>query len=217
MEMVSVAAPVPGCESCAYNSGERHAPGGRVYENEHWLVEHVGSPWVTGTMVVKTKVHREALWELTPDEAGSLGPTLQAVSQALVAALDAERVWLLMMVDGSPPYHVHMLLLPRYPEGELPAKTAAALADAQHLVEQATDLLDQVDTEALSVRARMVLLQGDLDLAQAAQAASKVRDYIAAHERPLPVAGIQTPGTAASSPVLDSRFRGNDREGAADG
>lgn len=178
--MTSVAVPVPGCESCAYTSGERHAPGGRVYENEHWLVEHVGSPWVTGTMVVKTKAHREALWELTPDEAGSLGPTLQAVSRALVAALGAERVWLFMAVD-APPYHVHMLLLPRYPEGELPPETAAALADAQHLVRQATDRLDQVDTEALSVRARIALLQGDLDHDKAAQAAGKVRDYLAAH------------------------------------
>ena len=84
--MTSVAALVPNCESCAYTSGERHAPGGRVYENEHWLVEHVGSPWVTGTMVVKTKVHREAVWELTLDEAGSLGPTLQAVSHPPGAA-----------------------------------------------------------------------------------------------------------------------------------
>ena len=179
--MTSVAVPVPGCESCAYTSGERRAPGGRVYENEHWLVEHVGSPWVTGTMVVKTQAHREALWELTPDEAGSLGLTLQAVSRALVVALGAERVWLLMMVDGSPPYHVHMLLLPRYPEGELPAETAAALADAQHLVRQATDRLDQVDTEALSVRARMMLLQGEFDHGKAVQAAGKVRDYLAAH------------------------------------
>ena len=178
--MTSVAAPVPDCVSCAYTSGERHAPGGRVYENEHWLVEHVGSPWVTGTMVVKTKVHREALWELTPDEAGSLGSTLQAVSRALVAALGAERVWLLMMVD-APPYHVHMLLLPRYPEGELPPETAAALADAQHLVRQATDRLDQVDTEALSVRARIALLQGEFDHDKAAQAAGKVRDYLAVH------------------------------------
>ncbi len=178
--MTSVAAPVPGCESCAYTSGERHAPGGRVYENEHWLVEHVGSPWVTGTMVVKTKAHREALWELTPDEAGSLGPTLQAVSRALVAALGAERVWLFMAVD-APPYHVHMLLLPRYPEGDLPVETAVALADAQRLVRQATDRLDQVDTEALSVRARIALLQGEFDHGKAVQAAGKVRDYLAVH------------------------------------
>ena len=132
-------------------------------------------------MVVKTKVHREALWELTPNEAGSLGPTLQAVSRALVAALGAERVWLLMMVDGSLPYHVHMLLLPRYPEGDLPAETAAALADAQHLVRQATDRLDQVDTENLSVRARIALLQGDLDHGKAVQAAGQVRDYLAVY------------------------------------
>ena len=178
--MTSVAAPVPGCESCAYTSGEQRAPGGRVNENEYWLVEHVGSPWVTGTMVVKTKVHREALWELTLDEAGSLGTTLQAVSQALVTALGAERVWLMMMVD-APPYHVHMLLLPRYPEGELPAETAAALADAQRLVQQAADRLDQVDTENLSVRARIALLQGEFKHGKAVQAAGKVRDYLAVH------------------------------------
>ena len=35
--------------------------------------------------------------------------------------------------------------------------------------------------EALSVRNRLVLLQGDLDHAQAAQAAGKVRDYLAVH------------------------------------
>lgn len=131
-------------------------------------------------MVVKTKVHREALWELTPDEAGSLGPTLQSVSRALVAALGAERVWLLMMVD-APPYHVHMLLLPRYPEGDLPAETAAALADAQRLVRQAIDRLNQVDTENLSVRARIALLQGDFDHDDAVQAAGKLRDYLAVH------------------------------------
>ena len=109
-------------------------------------------------------------------------PRCKLVSRALVAALGAERVWLLMMMDGSPPlYHVHMLLLPRYPEGELPAETAAALADAQHLVQQATDRLDQVDTEALSVRNRLVLLQGDFHHAKAVQAASKVRDYLAVH------------------------------------
>ena len=68
---------------------------------------------------------------------------------------------------------------PRYPEGELPPETAAALADAQHLVRQATDRLDQVDTEALSVRARIALLQGDLDHDKAAQAAGKVRDHLA--------------------------------------
>lgn len=70
--MTSVAAPVPGCESCAYTSGERRAPGGRVYENEYWLVEHVGSPWVTGTMVVKTKVHRAAARGIQPRQ-GSAG------------------------------------------------------------------------------------------------------------------------------------------------
>ena len=182
--MASAAVPVPNCVSCAYTSGKRRAPGGRVYENDHWLAEPAGTPWGIGTMVVKTQAHREALWELTPNEAASLGPTLRAVSRAIVEALGAERVYLLMMVD-APPHHVHMLLLPRYPEDELPAETAAALADAQQLVKQATNRLGGVDTEAVSLRERMVLaaplLQRDSDYDGAARAASKVRAYLTEH------------------------------------
>ena len=38
-----------------------------------------------------------------------------------------------------------------------------------------------VDTESLSVRARIALLQGDLDHDKAVQAAGKVRDYLAVY------------------------------------
>jgi diadenosine tetraphosphate (Ap4A) HIT family hydrolase len=66
---------------------------------------------------VKTKAHREALWELEPVEAAELGPFLRRVSLAIVEGLGAERAYLTMWVD-KPPLHVHLVLYPRWPTDE---------------------------------------------------------------------------------------------------
>jgi galactose-1-phosphate uridylyltransferase len=64
--------------------------------------------------VVKTKAHRESLWELEGVEAQELGPFLQLMSGAIVDGLGAERAYLTMWVD-KPPLHVHLVLYPRWP------------------------------------------------------------------------------------------------------
>ncbi len=102
------------CLACQTITGTKAVPGGVIYENEHWLADHCIGSLGVGSLVVKTKVHREALWELTPDEASSLGPFLQTLSAAMVKVLGAERVYLSMWVDEQP-YHVHLVLQPRYP------------------------------------------------------------------------------------------------------
>jgi galactose-1-phosphate uridylyltransferase len=63
---------------------------------------------------VKTKEHREGLWQLTEGEAAELGPFLRTMSDAIVSGLGAERAYLTMWVD-KPPYHVHMVVYPRWP------------------------------------------------------------------------------------------------------
>ena len=90
------------------------APGGVIAENEEWVADHCVGPMGVGAVVVKTKAHRESLWEMTEAESASLGPLLKRVSAAIVEALGAERVYLAMWVDLEP-YHVHMVLQPRYP------------------------------------------------------------------------------------------------------
>jgi diadenosine tetraphosphate (Ap4A) HIT family hydrolase len=104
----------PTCFACQTVQGVTTAPGGIVFENQFWLADHCIGAFGVGSIVVKTKAHRANLWELTPEESQSLGPILQAVSNAIIQALGAERVYVSLWVD-QPPYHVHFVLQPRYP------------------------------------------------------------------------------------------------------
>lgn len=86
-----------------------------IYENEYWRAEPCVGAMGVGSIVVKTQAHRENLWQLTSEEAASLGEFLRLMSEAIVRALGAERVYVSLWVD-EPPYHVHFVLQPRYPK-----------------------------------------------------------------------------------------------------
>ena len=64
--------------------------------------------------MVKSRAHRENLWDLTANEAASLGPFLQQITYAMQTALEAERIYINSWVDTKP-HHVHFVLQPRYP------------------------------------------------------------------------------------------------------
>jgi diadenosine tetraphosphate (Ap4A) HIT family hydrolase len=105
----------PTCLACQTLDGAIAVPGGVIFETEHWLADHCLGALGLGAIVVKTKAHRENLWDLTLDEAASLGDLLKTLSGAMVKALGAERVYVSLWVD-LPPYHVHFVLQPRYSE-----------------------------------------------------------------------------------------------------
>ena len=140
------------CLACQTLSGAIAVPGGIIFETEHWVADHCLGTLGIGSIVVKTRAHRENLWDLTPDEAASLGDVLKTLSGAMTEALGAERVYVSLWVD-LPPYHVHFVLQPRYPE---PAE--AGLKGLK---------LQQARSE-----------QGVLDPEQAAIAAEKVRQVL---------------------------------------
>lgn len=102
------------CLACQILAGEVKVPGGVIAENPWWIADHCLGPYGLGSVVIKSKVHRENLWQLTPEESASLGPFMQDVSEAIAKALEAERVYVSLWVD-QPPYHVHFVLQPRYP------------------------------------------------------------------------------------------------------
>lgn len=58
-----------------------------MFENEYWLADHCIGAFGVGSIVLKTKAHRENLWELTPEESQSLGDALKTVSGAIVQSL----------------------------------------------------------------------------------------------------------------------------------
>jgi diadenosine tetraphosphate (Ap4A) HIT family hydrolase len=104
----------PDCLACQILAGETQVPGGVIAENTWWIADHCLGPYGLGSVVIKTKAHRENLWELTPHEAASLGPFMQQISEAVAKSLDAERVYVSLWVD-QPPHHVHFVVQPRYP------------------------------------------------------------------------------------------------------
>jgi diadenosine tetraphosphate (Ap4A) HIT family hydrolase len=102
-----------GCMACDANAGRLKAPGGVVYEDRLWRVEHALSPaLLRGWLILKTRRHVEHLGELTLDEASALGPLVQRFSGAVQRALAAERVYVCSF--GELVNHVHFYILPRY-------------------------------------------------------------------------------------------------------
>jgi diadenosine tetraphosphate (Ap4A) HIT family hydrolase len=102
------------CWVCELIDGRREVPGSIIAGDEHWVVDHCLGPFGVGAFVLKTKEHRDSLWTLTDDETASLGPWLRRLSQAIIDALGAERVYVTMWVD-APPNHMHFVVWPRYP------------------------------------------------------------------------------------------------------
>ncbi|WP_017298720.1 HIT family protein [Nodosilinea nodulosa] len=109
----------PDCLACQILAGTQAVSGGTIAENAWWVADHCVGPYGLGSVVIKTRTHRENLWELSMAESASLGPFLQQMSEAIALAMEAERVYISLWVD-QPPYHVHFVLQPRYPDGHNP-------------------------------------------------------------------------------------------------
>jgi diadenosine tetraphosphate (Ap4A) HIT family hydrolase len=109
----------PDCLACQILAGLAQVPGGIIAENPWWVADHCLGPYGLGSVVLKTRAHRENLWELTTAESAALGPFMQQMSQAIAIAMEAERVYVSLWVD-QPPYHVHFVLQPRYADGHNP-------------------------------------------------------------------------------------------------
>ncbi len=100
------------CMACRANRGELHPPGGTIYDDGLWRVEHMLAPAVLpGWLIVKTVRHVESLAGLTPSEAAVLGPLIARVTAALERVTDAERVYSALFSEAV--RHVHFHLIPR--------------------------------------------------------------------------------------------------------
>lgn len=103
----------PGCLACDANEGRVEPPGGVIFADEDWLVEHSLSPvLLRGWLILKPRRHVEHIADLTSGECATLGHLLSRTSAALKAALAAERVYACSF--GESVNHVHFYLIPRY-------------------------------------------------------------------------------------------------------
>lgn len=100
------------CFTCEVNAGRQRAPGGPIYEDEHWLADHGVTRLIRGYVVLKPKRHVHELADLLPSEAGTLGLAAQRLLAAMRTALGTERIYVCSFAETV--HHLHFHLLPRY-------------------------------------------------------------------------------------------------------
>ncbi len=104
---------VASCYTCRHNRGELHTPGGVIYQDALWSLQHAAEPVpLVGWLVLKPLRHVEAFADLTPEEAASFGPLVHRITRAMTEVLRPVKVYLSMYMESAPHLHVH--LIPRY-------------------------------------------------------------------------------------------------------
>ena len=100
------------CIACDTLAGRTTPPGGVIFENEHWLVDHAVSPApIRGFLIVKAKRHVEDIAELTPAEFASLSDAHGRAIKAMRDVIAPERIY--VATFGESERHVHWFLVPR--------------------------------------------------------------------------------------------------------
>ncbi len=106
------------CLACRIHRGELRVPGGVLYDDGLWRVEHAVEPTpMLGWLVAKPLRHVECLDELTPGEAERMGPVLRRMAAALRASgvlpVRPEKVYAVLFAEAAHAPHMHFHLIPR--------------------------------------------------------------------------------------------------------
>jgi diadenosine tetraphosphate (Ap4A) HIT family hydrolase len=113
------------CLTCEANAGRIRPAGGVILATDFWQAEHGIDRLVRGYVVLKTRRHIHETADLAPDEATSLGPTLQMLLRSMRTALAPERVYVCSFAETV--HHLHFHLIPRY--ADMPALGPSLMAD----------------------------------------------------------------------------------------
>jgi histidine triad (HIT) family protein len=107
------------CIFCKIVNGE--IPAAKVFENEHVLAFLDISQVTKGHTLVIPKVHKENIFELTPDLAKNFFESVPAIANALKTEYKPLGLNLVNNngeAAGQTVYHIHMHLIPRYGQGD---------------------------------------------------------------------------------------------------
>ena len=103
------------CVTCRANRGEIAAPGGVIYQDAHWRLEHTFEPIpMVGWLVLKPLRHVEMIADLTPDEAAALGTLLRRAAGAMRDVLNPVKVYVSLYAEAENAAHIHFHLIPRH-------------------------------------------------------------------------------------------------------
>ncbi len=106
---------VDGCLACDVLAGKVTPPGGVIYDDQYWRVDHSTSPVVLpGFLIIKPRRHVEHIALLTAEEMAAFGPLLRNTSRALAHVLHPVKIYAASF--GESVAHVHWYVLPRMPD-----------------------------------------------------------------------------------------------------
>ena len=145
------------CGTCKANRGDPPAPGGTIYDDGHWRVDHILRPIpLLGWLIVKPLRHVTSVADLNADEAARLGPLLQRAAAALTAELASTKVYAANFAEGEGFAHIHFPVVPRsatHPAEFRGPKVFGLWTKAQ----EQGDLAPLADVETLADRLRVRL------------------------------------------------------------
>ncbi|EIJ81957.1 histidine triad (HIT) protein [Bacillus methanolicus PB1] len=107
------------CIFCKIVNGE--IPSAKVYENEHVLAFLDISQVTEGHTLVIPKIHKENVYELTPEIARNLFEVVPEISNAIKKAYNPAGMNLVNNngeTAGQTVFHYHIHIIPRYGKGD---------------------------------------------------------------------------------------------------
>jgi diadenosine tetraphosphate (Ap4A) HIT family hydrolase len=94
--------------------GELDAPGGVIYEDELWHLDHILRPIpMAGWLILKPKRHIESISAMTTAEAREFGTLASRTAAALEDATGVKKVYVGVFGEAQNFAHIHVHLIPR--------------------------------------------------------------------------------------------------------
>ncbi len=134
------------CGTCRANRGELIAPGGVIYDDGFWRLEHVLEPIpMVGWLVLKPLRHVESMVDLTEEESLAFSSLSQRVMRAMRDVLHPEKIYLCLFAEAEGFAHIHYHLIPRFAETPTERRGPGVfeyLAEAHRLNQNLADVSD---------------------------------------------------------------------------
>ena len=103
------------CMACQLTASDRGLAGGRIFETDHWVVEHCVGTLGVGTLILKPFRHIVALADLSDAEAAELGPLMKRATSIIEVLTDADQVYACLWSHADwTPGHIHFVLQPAW-------------------------------------------------------------------------------------------------------
>lgn len=101
------------CLACDLITGREDLPGGQIWGDEHWFVDHCVGPLGLGTLVVLPVRHLIHVADLSAAETRPLGGILHAAARVTTELIGPEQVYVnLWSHADARPGHIHFVVQP---------------------------------------------------------------------------------------------------------